>query len=79
LPRTVIEIFGKVFSKIRRCASWAPVSATIGIAVGTVISAVLMGSIEGNLTFNRAARRTDARQEYVGEREIRSDLRLHRY
>ena len=72
-------MLGKVFSKIRRCESCGPVSATIGIAVGTVINAVLTGSIEGNLTFNRAARRTDARQEYVNERGKHSDRRWLQY
>ena len=74
-----MEILGKVFSKIRRCESCGPVSATIGIAVGTVINAVLTGSIKGNLTFNRAARRTDARQEGAGERGKHSAQRWHRY
>jgi len=65
---------------IRRYASFGPVNATMGIAVGTMIAGgKRCFSITSNLMLNRAATRTDAHLKGEDVRERRSDQRLLRY
>ena len=66
LPRTVMFTEGKAASTARRLSSCEPIRATMGIAVGTVMS---VRSINAKSIFNLGARPVHAHQEDAGERE----------
>ena len=59
---------GKAASTARRLSSCGPISATMGIAVGTVMS---VRSINAKSIFNLGARPVHAHPKDVGEREKR--------
>ena len=65
-PRTVMFTEGKAASTARRLSSCGPISATMGIAVGTVMR---VRSINAKSIFNLGAKPVHAHPEDAGERE----------
>jgi len=67
---------GKAASTTRRLSSCGPIKATMGIAVGTVMS---VRSINAKSIFNLEAKPVHAHQADVGEREKHFVRLLLRY
>ena len=79
MPRTVIVSVGKAASIMRRCASVAPNSATIGIALGTAKRVLSIAAYSTGYRFNLVATRKIDRREGANEREIHSVRQMRLY